>query len=221
MSHYVKRDVPFQLIEINLQNADNKQLLQISRELAIGLNLIEMKAVRNYFSMKKRNPTDVELQTIGQTWSEHCYHKTFKGNITTPEGEIKSLFKTYIAMATKELNPSWCLSVFEDNAGIIEFEGNNAIAAKVETHNHPSAIEPFGGAATGTGGVIRDILGVWADPIACTDVLCFGPLDYNYNKLPEGTIRLQRSRRRHRTLWKQHGNPNSQRSHPLRRKLRR
>jgi phosphoribosylformylglycinamidine synthase II len=187
MSHYVKRDVPFQLIEINLQNADNKQLLQISRELAIGLNLIEMKAVRNYFSMKKRNPTDVELQTIGQTWSEHCYHKTFKGNITTPEGEIKSLFKTYIAMATKELNPSWCLSVFEDNAGIIEFEGNNAIAAKVETHNHPSAIEPFGGAATGTGGVIRDILGVWADPIACTDVLCFGPLDYDYNKLPEGT----------------------------------
>ncbi len=187
MSRYVKMDVPFELVEIDLQNSDNKQLLQISMELGIGLNLTEMKAVKDYFSKKKRNPTDVELQTIGQTWSEHCYHKTFKGDITTPEGTIKSLFKTYISKATKELNPSWCVSVFEDNAGLIEFEGNNVIAAKVETHNHPSAIEPFGGAATGTGGVIRDILGVWADPIACTDVLCFGPLDYDYNKLPEGT----------------------------------
>lgn len=187
MSHYVKRDVPFELVEIDLQHADDKKLIQISGELGICLNLTEMKLVKNYFSRKKRNPTDVELQTIGQTWSEHCYHKTFKGDITTPEGEIRSLFKTYIAKATEELAPSWCISVFEDNAGIIEFDGNHAIAAKVETHNHPSAIEPFGGAATGTGGVIRDILAVWADPIACTDVLCFGPLDYDYSKLPPGT----------------------------------
>jgi len=187
MNRYVKRDVPFELVEISLKDADDKQLIQISRELGIALNLTEMKLIQNYFSRKKRNPTDVELQTIGQTWSEHCYHKTFKGDITTPEGEIRSLFKTYIAKATKELAPSWCVSVFEDNAGIIEFEGNHVIAAKVETHNHPSAIEPFGGAATGTGGVIRDILGVWADPIACTDVLCFGPLDYDYGKLLPGT----------------------------------
>jgi len=187
MSRYVKKDVPFELVEIDLKDADDKQLIKISNELAIGLNLTEMKLVKDYFSRKKRNPTDVELQTIGQTWSEHCYHKTFKGDITTPEGEIHSLFKTYITKATKELDPSWCISVFEDNAGIIEFDKNYAIAAKVETHNHPSAIEPFGGAATGTGGVIRDILAVWADPIACTDVLCFGPLDYDYNKLPSGT----------------------------------
>ena len=187
MSRYVKRDVPFELIEISLKNADDKQLLKISAEMGIGLNLIEMKLVRDYFSRKNRNPTDVELQTIGQTWSEHCYHKTFKGDITTSEGTIRSLFKTYIAKATKELNPNWCISVFEDNAGIIEFDKDYAIAAKVETHNHPSAIEPFGGAATGTGGVIRDILAVWADPIACTDVLCFGPLNYDYSKLPPGT----------------------------------
>jgi len=187
MSHYVKKDVPFELVEIDLKDADDKQLIKISRELGIALNLTEMKLIQNYFSRKKRNPTDVELQTIGQTWSEHCYHKTFKGDITTPEGEIRSLFKTYIAKATEELDPSWCISVFEDNAGIIEFDKNYAIAAKVETHNHPSAIEPFGGAATGTGGVIRDILAVWADPIACTDVLCFGPLDYDYGKLPPGT----------------------------------
>jgi phosphoribosylformylglycinamidine synthase II len=187
MSRYVKRDVSFELVEINLKGADDKQLIQISRELGIALNLKEMRLIQNYFSRKNRNPTDVELQTLGQTWSEHCYHKTFKGDIATADGEIRSLFKTYIAKATKELNPSWCVSVFEDNAGIIEFEGYHVIAAKVETHNHPSAIEPFGGAATGTGGVIRDVLGVWADPIACTDVLCFGPLDYDYDKLPPGT----------------------------------
>jgi phosphoribosylformylglycinamidine synthase II len=187
MSRYVKKDVPFELVEISLKDADDRQLIKISSELGIGLNLTEMKLVQDYFSRKKRNPTDVELQTIGQTWSEHCYHKTFKGDITTPEGTIRSLFKTFIAKATQELDPEWCISVFEDNAGIIEFDRNYAIAAKVETHNHPSAIEPFGGAATGTGGVIRDILAVWADPIACTDVLCFGPLDYDYSKLPAGT----------------------------------
>ena len=187
MSHYVKKDVPFELVEIDIKNVDDKQLVKISNELGIGLSLTEMKLVQDYFCRKNRNPTDVELQTIGQTWSEHCYHKTFKGDIITPEGTIRSLFKTYISKATEELNPDWCISVFEDNAGIIEFDKNYAIAAKVETHNHPSAIEPFGGAATGTGGVIRDILAVWADPIACTDVLCFGPLDYDYSKLPAGT----------------------------------
>jgi phosphoribosylformylglycinamidine synthase II len=187
MSLYAKRNVPFELFEVNLLDADDEQLLQIVGEMGIGLDLNEMKAVQSYFFRRKRNPTDVELQAIGQTWSEHCYHKTFKGDITTPTGEIKSLFKTYIAKTTKELYPPWCISVFEDNAGLIDFERGYAIAAKVETHNHPSAIEPFGGAATGTGGVIRDILGVWADPIACTDVLGFGPLGYDYEKLPPGT----------------------------------
>jgi len=186
MSLYVKRPLPFELFEINIRDASDKQLLQISSELGIGLSLEEMRAVQKYFSERGRNPTDVELQTIGQTWSEHCYHKTFKGDVIVGKKKIRSLFKTYIAKATKELNPSWCLSVFEDNAGIIDFEKGYAIAAKVETHNHPSAIEPFGGAATGTGGVIRDILGVWADPIACTDVLGFGPLNYDYDKLPPG-----------------------------------
>ncbi len=186
-STYVKRNVPFELYEIDLQKADDKQLLKISDELGLALNLDEMKAIRRHFARARRKPTDVELQTIGQTWSEHCFHKTFKGTVVTAEGkEINSLLKTYIIKATKELNKPWCLSVFEDNAGIVEFEGETAIAAKVETHNHPSAIEPFGGAATGTGGVIRDILGVWADPIACTDVLGFGPLDYDFSKLPQG-----------------------------------
>ncbi|RLI04224.1 phosphoribosylformylglycinamidine synthase subunit PurL [Candidatus Bathyarchaeota archaeon] len=186
-SLYVKRNLPFELYEVNLLEANEEQLLKISEELGLALNLQEMKAIRDYFMKKGRNPTDVELQTLGQTWSEHCFHKTFKGIITTSEGEeINSLFKTYIAKATRELNKPWCISIFEDNAGIIQFEGDMAIAVKVETHNHPSAIEPFGGAATGTGGVIRDVLGVWAEPIACTDVLGFGPLDYDFSKLPPG-----------------------------------
>ena len=183
---YTPRKTPFPLFEVNILEADEQQLLEISREMGIGLNLQEMKAVRDYFRKRKRNPTDVELQTIGQTWSEHCFHKTFKGKIKFDGREIDSLFKTYISKATEKINPSWCFSVFEDNAGIVRFDRDYGIAIKVETHNHPSAVEPFGGAATGVGGVIRDVLGVWADPIACTDVLGFGPLDYDYERLPLG-----------------------------------
>lgn len=183
---FIRRKTAFPIFEINLLEASDQQLLSVSQELGIGLNLQEMRAVKEYFRRKGRNPTDVELQTIGQTWSEHCFHKTFKGKIIFNGKEINSLFKTYIAKATEELRPRWCFSVFEDNAGIIHFDKGYGIAAKVETHNHPSAIEPFGGAATGVGGVIRDILGVWADPIACTDVLGFGPLDFDYKRLPQG-----------------------------------
>ena len=183
---YKRVEVPFPLFEVNILRATDQQLLTISHELSVGLNLQEMKKVKHHYEKKGRNPTDVELQTIGQTWSEHCFHKTFKGNISFEGKKIDSLFKTYIAKATEQINPRWCFSVFEDNAGIVEFDKSYGIAVKVETHNHPSAVEPFGGAATGTGGVIRDILGVWADPIACTDVLGFGPLDFNYAKLPSG-----------------------------------
>jgi len=185
-SWHKRLSLPFPLYEVMLREASDKQLIQISSELAIGLNLAEMKKVQKYFVQEKRNPTDVELHTIGQTWSEHCYHKTFKGEIIAGKKRIRNLFRTYIARVTHELKPSWCFSVFEDNAGIVDFDKGFGVAAKVETHNHPSAIEPLGGAATGVGGVIRDILGVWADPIACMNVLGFGPLDHNYAKLPQG-----------------------------------
>ncbi len=185
-SLYFHRKADYSLYEVALAQANDGQLLEISNELALGLNLDELKSIQAYFKTEGRKPTDVELQTISQTWSEHCYHKTFKGKIVLDGKEIDSLFKTYIAKATKEIKAPWCFSVFEDNAGIVKFDKGYGIAAKVETHNHPSAVEPFGGAATGVGGVIRDILGVWADPIACTDVLGFGPLDYDYNKLPAG-----------------------------------
>ena len=174
------------ILEFSIARATEEQLAEINSELSLGFSAEELKVIQAYFKKEKRNPTDVELQTISQTWSEHCCHKTFKGKIELDNKEIQSLFKTYIAKATKQIRAPWCVSVFEDNAGIVKFDMGYGIAAKVETHNHPSAVEPFGGAATGVGGVIRDILGVWADPIACTDVLGFGPLDFDYNKLPAG-----------------------------------
>lgn len=144
-----------------------------------------MKKCKSHFSKTGRNPTDVELESVAQTWSEHCYHRTFKDDINY-NGQKVRLFRDYIKKATEDVSTPWCVSVFEDNAGIVEFDENRSVAAKVETHNHPSAIDPFGGAATGIGGVIRDILGVWARPIANTDVLCFGPLDHEYEDLPQG-----------------------------------
>ncbi len=174
------------VLEAKTAKATKKQLSEINAEMALGFSMDELLSIQAYFKGEKRNPTDLELQMISQSWSEHCCHKTFKGEIDLDGKKIRSLFKTYISKATKQINAPWCVSVFEDNAGIVKFDKGYGIAAKVETHNHPSAVEPFGGAATGVGGVIRDILGVWADPIACTDVLGFGPLDYDYKKLPAG-----------------------------------
>ena len=186
MVRYRRITSNLELYEIDIINANDNDLLTISQELGLGLNLNEMKYIKKYFTSIGRNPTDAELQTIAQTWSEHCYHKTFKGKIVTDGEVIENMLKNYIVKATRELNYPWLISVFEDNAGIVEFDDEYAIAVKVETHNHPSAVEPFGGAATGIGGVIRDVLGVWAEPIANIDVLCFGPLNWPYEKLLPG-----------------------------------
>jgi phosphoribosylformylglycinamidine synthase len=172
---------------VNLLDADEGKLLEISEEGQLALNLDEMKAIKDNCVKMGRNPSDIELETFAQTWSEHCLHKTFRGDIKIGDEKIENLLKSTVARVTEELNLSWCFSVFEDNAGIVDFEGDTAIAFKVETHNHPSALEPFGGAATGVGGVIRDVLGVWGEPIANTNVLCFGPLDLPYEQVPPGT----------------------------------
>ncbi|MDR1926559.1 MAG: phosphoribosylformylglycinamidine synthase subunit PurL, partial [Endomicrobium sp.] len=166
------------------------------RNNVLSLSLAEMRAVQDYFKKLKRNPIDVEMETIAQTWSEHCKHKTLTGIIEyTEEKGSKKIKRTYnnllketIFKATFELNKKWCLSVFKDNAGIIEFDSKNGIAFKVETHNHPSALEPYGGSATGVGGVIRDILGVGlgAKPLANMDVFCFGDPNTEASKVPEG-----------------------------------
>jgi phosphoribosylformylglycinamidine synthase len=177
---------PFEHYTVDLLNASDDELKEISGTLGLGLSLLELRYIRDHYLIQERKTTDVELQTFDQTLSEHCSHKTFAGVIHTPDGTVNGLLRTYLKSLIDELKPEWCYSVFEDNAGIVDFTDGYGIAIKVETHNHPSAIEPFGGAATGLGGVIRDILGVWANPIACMDVLCFGPLDYDYEKLPEG-----------------------------------
>ena len=185
--------------QIPILNADADELSRISQEGLLSLNLAEMQAIQAHFAELERNPTDVELETIAQTWSEHCVHKTFKSMIeyaeTGRETEmIDGLFKTYIQRATEEIAAEWCVSVFTDNAGIIEFDDNYNIVFKVETHNHPSAIEPYGGAGTGIGGVIRDSLGtgLGAKPILNTDVFCFGLPDLSYDELPKGALHPKR-----------------------------
>lgn len=183
---------------INLVKARDKRLIKISKDYLLSLSIEEMRAVRGYFRKLGRNPTDVELETIAQTWSEHCKHKVFTGLIEykTKDGTeiIDNLLKQTVMKVTKELDKDWCLSVFKDNAGIISFDDDFAVAFKVETHNHPSALEPYGGAGTGIGGVIRDILGVGlgAKPILNTDVFCFGPPDYDFDKLPKGVLHPKR-----------------------------
>jgi phosphoribosylformylglycinamidine synthase II len=176
---------------------DDEGLLAISRERRAALDLVEMQAIRSYCETEGRDLTDVEFETIAQTWSEHCGHKTFKGRIvvdaeTDQEQVIDSLYKTFIRSTSEQIDAPWVLSSFVDNAGIIDLDGENEISFKVETHNHPSAIEPFGGANTGVGGVIRDVIGVSHKPVANTDVLCFGMQTASFDELPVGVIHPRR-----------------------------
>ncbi len=159
-----------------------------------GFTAEEFQSIVDYYQKQGRNPTDVELETLAQTWSEHCVHKTFKGRFTLDNRVVDNLLKSTVMKATRELDRPWCLSVFVDNAGVIDFDGQWALCFKVETHNHPSAVEPYGGAATGIGGVIRDPLGtgLGAKPIANTDVFCFGPPDLPYEKVPQGVLHPRR-----------------------------
>lgn len=195
--------VPFQTADATVEivplcEADDDGLMRVSVDRRLALNLAEMQAVRDYFQEARREPTDAEIEMIAQTWSEHCVHKTFRAKIeftNTADGTtrtIDGLLKTYIRAATDKIAKPWVHSAFVDNAGIIAFDDEYDLAFKVETHNHPSALEPFGGANTGVGGVVRDILGVSARPIANTDVLCFGLPDTPDAALPEGTLHPRR-----------------------------
>ncbi len=179
----------FKLETVDILTSDRTAL-----QKQFGFSADEFKAIIDYYRKQGRNPTDVELETLAQTWSEHCVHKTFKGRFTLDSKVVDNLLKSTVMKATKELDKPWCLSVFVDNAGVIDFDGRWALCFKVETHNHPSAVEPYGGAATGIGGVIRDPLGtgLGAKPIANTDVFCFGPPDLPYDKLPQGVLHPRR-----------------------------
>ncbi len=182
---------------IVLTDADEDELEAISRERRLSLDRAEMVAIQTYYRSEGREPTDIELEMLAQTWSEHCVHKTFRALIeyTGPDGAtqtIDGLLKQYIRKATETVDKSWVRSAFVDNAGIVKFDEQFDLAFKVETHNHPSALEPFGGANTGVGGCVRDVLGVSARPIANTDILCFGLPDLSADKLPDGVLHPSR-----------------------------
>ncbi len=196
----VPPECPFELRHIALTSLDEAALTRLSREGHLFLSLDEMRTIQSHYSTLGREPTDLELETLAQTWSEHCVHKTLKsaidytgddfgkpGTITT---RFDNLLKETIVHATQTLDRDWCLSVFVDNAGIVALDDEYALAFKVETHNHPSAIEPYGGAATGTGGCIRDVMGcgLGAKPIASTDVFCLAPPDFPAGRLPADVL---------------------------------
>ncbi len=193
---------------IKIRKAADRELRKISLDNTLSLSLEEMKAIQLYFRKLRRDPTDAELETIAQTWSEHCKHKTFNSEIEldvydssgrkVKTESIGNLFKETIVAATNEIakGKGWkdnLISVFKDNAGMIRFDDDNCLAFKVETHNHPSALDPYGGAGTGIGGVIRDVLGagLGAKPIFNTDIFCFGMPDYS-EKLPKTILHPKR-----------------------------
>jgi phosphoribosylformylglycinamidine synthase len=185
---------------ICLQVSD-AELVQISKTRLLALTLEEMQAIKNHFAEDSKKaerkklglpeaPTDVELEVIAQTWSEHCKHKIFNAQINfvskDKEGvkqtqKIESLYKSFIQKVTKELTAKRpdLLSVFVDNSGVVKWDEQTAVCFKVETHNSPSALEPYGGALTGILGVNRDVLGtgLGAAPLFNTDVLCFAHPD--------------------------------------------
>ena len=186
--------------EIDL-SVNDQSLLRISSERVLALNLEEMKALRDYLKdeaiVRERKKaglgekmTDAELECLAQTWSEHCKHKIFNSLISYEDEQgrtirINSLFDSYIKRATREIRDrlgvnDWCLSVFADNAGIIKFNDDYNLVFKLETHNSPSALDPYGGALTGIVGVNRDPFGTGkgAKLIFNTDVFCFAPPTY-------------------------------------------
>jgi phosphoribosylformylglycinamidine synthase II len=174
--------------EYQLEVSD-EALTQLSEKNCWALSLKEMKIIQDHFKSLKRNPTDVEMEMLAQTWSEHCKHKIFNARIDYQDSQkslkIESLFKEFIKQPTYDLNKSWAISVFDDNAGVVRFREGMDLCIKVETHNSPSALDPYGGALTGILGVNRDIMGtgLGAKPVANTNVFCVGMP--NETELPE------------------------------------
>ncbi len=212
--HYINRPAPPPHVagevgttqpaeRVPLAGLTREQLLQVSRERRLSLDEAEMAAIQRRFAELGRDPSDVELEMLAQTWSEHCVHKTFRAEIDytgPPPGaeapiattRVDSILRSHIRAATETLDRPWVRSAFVDDAGIVALDETTDLAFKVETHNHPSALEPFGGANTGVGGVVRDVIGVSARPIANTNILCFGPEDLAFTDLSPGVLHPKR-----------------------------
>ena len=200
----------FELVTVPIRGLDDDGLEQLSREGQLYLTLVEMQTIRAHFVSLGRDPTDIELESVAQTWSEHCSHKTLAGRIhyrgpgledasVLDERQFDNMLKETIFAATQSIRKSlgdddWCVSVFKDNAGIVTFDDDYHACFKVETHNHPSALEPYGGANTGIGGVIRDPMGtgMGAKPVCNTDVFCFAPPETDVESLPPGVLHPRR-----------------------------
>lgn len=196
-----KSNTEVQTISLDL---DDEALATLSRDMMLALEVDEMNAIKAHYSdpqtiANRKNlglpqwPTDIELEVIAQTWSEHCKHKIFAAKIEYHDGEnaplnIDGLFKTYVKGTTDEVSErvDWLVSVFHDNAGLIKFGDEHYFALKAETHNSPSALDPYGGAITGIVGVNRDILGagMGCRCILNTDVFCFAPPEFDGNIPP-------------------------------------
>ena len=194
------RAYEFQVVDVPIRDLDGPALEALSAAGEMFLNVTEMEAIQDYYRRIGREPRDVELEMIAQTWSEHCGHKTFRSDVCVRDRsggvveEIANLIQSTIFAATRTVDKPWCISVFADNAGVVEFDEEHAICFKVETHNHPSAIEPYGGATTGIGGVLRDPMGtgLGARPVANTDVFCFGMPDMPLSAVPKGVLHPRR-----------------------------
>ncbi len=221
----LKRDLP----RVSLKGVDKVDTYDLAKQLEPELEKLsqkklwaltgkEMMTIRKYFQepreMDRRktlglteNATDVEMEVLAQTWSEHCKHKIFGARIkysdqsSDPEKrkaekiplEVNSVFRSTISGTTSMLPKPWLLSVFEDNAGIVAFDDEDSFCVKVETHNSPSALDPYGGALTGIVGVNRDILGcgLGAKPIANTNVFCLANPDFS-KPLPDRLLHPRR-----------------------------
>ncbi|NTW04775.1 MAG: phosphoribosylformylglycinamidine synthase subunit PurL [Peptococcaceae bacterium] len=173
---------------IPIRGMSDQELMELSKD-TLFLNLEEMNTIKKYFIEIDRDPTDCEVETLAQTWSEHCGHKTFRAKLLV-NGEIKTPLLKRLQQSTKEANHPLVLSAFVDNSGVMAFYDGWAICGKVETHNSPSAIEPYGGAMTGSGGVFRDIMGtgLGARVIASTDMFCFAPPWMDPDQIPPGCL---------------------------------
>jgi phosphoribosylformylglycinamidine synthase II len=209
--HHVAES-PAEVTVFDLDGLSESRLEGLSRDRLLALSLPEMKAVQGHFADPRTaavrqarglppGPTDVELEMIAQTWSEHCKHKIFNATVrySEPRGAgdpkaevIDSLFRTFIRATTESVarHRRFLRSVFHDNSGVIAFDRSTLVCFKVETHNSPSALDPYGGAITGIVGVNRDILGtgLGAQPVFNTNVLCFASPDTPAAEVPPGLL---------------------------------
>ena len=145
-------------------------LTKVVENLGLGLLPDEIEKVRKHFLEENRKPTDVELQAIDQAWSEHCCYKSSKSILKETVFGFESSKKV----------------IAREDAGIMEFDSEHYYVVGLESHNHPSALDPYGGSATGIGGILRDVVCMGAQPVALVDSLFFGDLDLPREKLADG-----------------------------------